>query len=102
MNSIAFSPDGKDIAIGWDNGQFDIRDLRSEDLRHSFKYRWVPIKSVAYSHTGRLVAVGCSLCSTVVWDMASRKMLLEVEDERRVAVKEVVFAQVIYNENAGI
>ncbi len=93
VGSVAFSPDSKYIAIGWDNGQLDIRESHSEKLCRSFKYRSFAINSVAYSHTGRLVAIGCGLGNIAVWDMVSKKMLVETVSEKRGAVKKVVFSQ---------
>jgi len=85
VRSIAFSPDGKILATGSDEGTFKDyhhgkvwlwstakgKKLFNQPLEHN---DWV--RSIAFSPDGRRLATGCDDRNVTIWDIGSGKELL--------------------------
>ena len=76
---IAFSPDGKRMAVGWDDGRIEIRDGATGDLRASFLHEGVPnfdpassavnwTPTFAFSPDGKTLASACGYAPVMLWD----------------------------------
>jgi WD40 repeat protein/serine/threonine protein kinase len=56
---VAFHPDGRTLACGTGHGDsVGVYDVESGQLRHTWKGQWGPMRGLAYSHDGRLLASG--------------------------------------------
>jgi hypothetical protein len=68
-SSIAFSPDGRTLAVGDRIGGLFLWELATGRLRHQFvgHQRW--INSVAFSPDGRLLAASSPEAPVYVWDV---------------------------------
>jgi WD40 repeat protein len=58
IRSVAFSPDGKSIALGMLNGRVSILDFPSGHLVHSFNQHSSLVASLCFSHDGNFLASG--------------------------------------------
>ena len=76
IESIAFSPDGRTLAVGWGTGEISLSDTKTESLFQHFdmQHRW-GVLSLAFSPDGALLA-SCGEDSTVrLWGVKTRKLL---------------------------
>jgi WD40 repeat protein len=78
LTSIAFSPDGRLLAIGQHNG-IAIHDPATGEEVHHFKGTPAPVPSLAFSpDSRRLISAGASDPALKVWDVAGEKPILEI------------------------
>ncbi|TAH50753.1 MAG: hypothetical protein EYC68_13030 [Chloroflexota bacterium] len=75
---LAFSPDGKNLATGGDNGQVKVWDIATGKELLTVSGREKDWNSVAYSPNGRL-AVGDNTGKVTVWDVNTQRPLLELQ-----------------------
>jgi WD40 repeat protein/serine/threonine protein kinase len=76
--SIAFSPDGRLLAIGQGNG-IGLYDSGTRKEVAPFKQTPAPVPAVAFSRDSRrLVSAGASDPTIKVWDVAGAKPLIEI------------------------
>src|SRR5262249_9523 len=83
VSCVAFSPDGKLLASGSGDGRPTDKSLRVWDvrtgkelLRHEFRGE---VNAVAFSHDGRVVAAGCEGDGTSLLEVATGKLLKEID-----------------------
>jgi WD40 repeat protein len=75
IESVAFSPDGKQILSGsWDKTAY-LWETESGKLLRKFEGPTSRVTSVAFSHDGRKVLVGTTDCTVWLWEVASGKLL---------------------------
>jgi WD40 repeat protein len=91
ISSIAFSPDGKDIALGCGDGSIVLCSSRSRDIRDVFKGHSERVWSVAYAPDGKTLASASGRWDTggesevKLWDVASgRERATLLQDDRAV------------------
>jgi WD40 repeat protein len=78
VTSIAFSPDGRLLAIGQPNG-IAIYDRATGKQVHPFKRTPAPVPSVAFSPDNRwLISAGASDPAVKIWDVAGDKHRFEI------------------------
>ncbi len=58
VNSVAFSTDGKWVALGMENGQISIWDFASGRLSYSRREHTMSVVALCFSHDGLLLASG--------------------------------------------
>ncbi|KAG9119386.1 hypothetical protein FRC07_005604, partial [Ceratobasidium sp. 392] len=74
--SLAYSPDGKQIVLGFEDQTIQIRDIQNGRLTvPALTGHTGRVWSVAYSPDGRHVASGCADGSICVWDAQNGKSL---------------------------
>src|SRR5207244_2418405 len=55
IDSLAFSPDGKAVASGGNEGRIRLWDAETGMVRKILEGRVLPVRSVAYSPNGKLI-----------------------------------------------
>jgi len=73
-----FSPDGKTVAVGFDNGKLALVDYETLAIKYEKKHRAEQIAAVAFSPNGQLVALGS-------WDQMAE--LVDLESKSSVTLK---------------
>ncbi|MEF3272900.1 MAG: serine/threonine protein kinase [Chloroflexus sp.] len=73
LTGIAFSPDGRQIAVGCINGNVYLLDAANGSVQHELRGHdgWVVIRGVAYSPDGRLLASASLDGSVRLWNPAN-------------------------------
>lgn len=95
--AVAFSPDGKTLAVGGD-GRVEFRDTVGSKLRATFTPREksgkaVPgIPSLAFSPDGKLLAAGTSSGVVALWDVAKRRQVGLTHGDRFKKIESVAFS----------
>ncbi len=77
-DSVAFSPDGRTMATGGDNGEvrlWDVTDPRNPALISSANDHVFSVHTLAFSPDGRFLASGGGDKSTRLWDLRDRRNL---------------------------
>lgn len=80
FGSVAFSPDGKEIAVGREAGRVLVIDVASatrRDIATTEWWTWRPC-SIAFSLDGKRLAAGCRE-NARVWDLASGRLITTFE-----------------------
>ncbi len=79
IQSVAFSPDGKTLLAGCDDGQIRLWDLATKKIVWSEDVEHGPVTAVAFSPDGKLFAAGTGELSkddtpgtVVLWDAGTR------------------------------
>jgi WD40 repeat protein/predicted Ser/Thr protein kinase len=72
VQSVAFSPNGKRLAIGMQNGQVSILDFVTGRQSFSFHEHSGPVYTICFSHDGRLLASGGRDHRVVLYDVRQR------------------------------
>ncbi len=114
-NSVAFSPDGKVIAVGDENGNVYLRRASDHSLIATItqppggKYREQDVRSVAFSPDGKVIAVGDGSGSVYLWKASSHSLIAAMTDPSALAVDKIAFspdgktiAAVDYNSRADL
>jgi small GTP-binding protein len=71
VNSLAWSPDGRTLAVGTNDGLVQLWDAESGKLKHKLKKHLGPIVIVVWSPDGRLVASGGDDNAVHIWNAES-------------------------------
>jgi WD40 repeat protein len=87
--SVAFAPDGKALAVGYQDGTVKLWDPATGRGRATFRHA-AAVKSVAFAPDGRTLAAGCEDGTVRLWDAASGKERATLRHPD--AVTAVVFA----------
>jgi WD40 repeat protein len=74
-NALAFSPDGKTVAVGTSERTVKLFDVASGALRHELSGHSGPVWSVAFSADGRLLASGSDDCTVKFWNPSIGELL---------------------------
>jgi len=69
VRSVVFSPNGKWIALGMQNGQVFIWDFVTGRLLYSFHEHSAPVYAIRFSHEGTLLATGGEDKRVVLYDV---------------------------------
>jgi WD40 repeat protein len=64
LSNLAFSPDGEGIALAYDDGGIELRDVRAGTVRRSYQYAASDVSSVAMSPDGRWIAASVRASSS--------------------------------------
>jgi WD40 repeat protein len=71
INSVAYSPEGRQIAGGSDAGKVYVWDTETGETLAVMEGEGSTVRSVAYSPDGRYIASGSCDCTIRVWDGGS-------------------------------
>ena len=71
VTSLAYAPDGKELAIGFANGSVAIRDASTGDFLKSLTGHRGSIQSVVFSPDGRFILAGSADGVLGVWDRST-------------------------------
>lgn len=84
---IAFSPDGKRMAMGWGDGRIELRDGATGEVQSSFLHEGVPdseevlmsavgwTPQFAFSPDGKILASACGYAPVILWDAETGKKI---------------------------
>ena len=75
---ISFSPDGKTVALMADK-KVILLDFATEQIKAIFDSHISPIRAVAFSPDGRLLATGSVDRTTKIWDVASGGLVVTIK-----------------------
>jgi WD40 repeat protein len=72
--ALAFSPDGKTLAVGLPNGDnaVDLWELATGRRRRQLRGHVMPVTALAFSPDGRRLASGSADTTVLVWDLTGR------------------------------
>jgi hypothetical protein len=71
-NAVAFSPDGRTVAVGSEDRVVRVYELATGRLRIEFRGHEGPVSAVAFVPNGRRLLSGGSDTTVLVWDLAAR------------------------------
>ncbi|KAB8141867.1 WD40 repeat domain-containing protein [Chloroflexia bacterium SDU3-3] len=71
---MAFSPDGRYIAVGQENGQTALWDLHSRQIVRTFEGGGTSVGDLAFSPDGRSLATADDNGTASIWDIASGRL----------------------------
>jgi WD40 repeat protein len=73
VNSVAFSPDGKTLATGTNDGSVWLWDLATRQAGRLLTASGFPVHSVAFSPDGKTLAAGSNDGSVRLWGLATHR-----------------------------
>lgn len=76
INAIAFSPDGKTIAVGSDSGAIKLLDANTRKLKFKLPRHGHQVASLAFSPDGMILLSGSYDRTVKLWDAASGRLLV--------------------------
>jgi WD40 repeat protein len=74
VTSATFSPDGKSLLIGYQDGLIELRDLESRKVTKSWVWERNNVKSVVFSPNGAFVVTGGDE-RTALWDLKTGQLV---------------------------
>jgi WD40 repeat protein len=83
VNSVAFSPDGRLLASGGDDGAVSLWDSATGEALRSLQGHTDWVRSVAFSPDGRLLASGGDDWAVRLWDSATGEALRSLKEHTR-------------------
>jgi WD40 repeat protein len=69
VESIAFSPDGRRLAVGGDGSDVELIDANSGQVVESLRGHSAAVRTLAFSPDGRRLAAGSADNTVDVWAM---------------------------------
>jgi WD40 repeat protein len=93
MYTVAFTHNGKLLAVGDGNGHTDLWDVATRKLIFPFTDPGPKgVNSVTFSPDDKLLAVGEQYGHTDLWDVATRKLIFSLSDPGTKGVNSVAFS----------
>jgi WD40 repeat protein len=68
--AVAFTPDGRSLAIGGNNGTVELGDPATRRVRRIFSGHTGRVQFLAFSRSGKLLATGGNDTTVRIWDLA--------------------------------
>src|SRR5215472_3020233 len=91
--SVAFSPDGKALAAGSDDGSVRLWDLATRQPGRPVTTSGSPVYSVAFSRDGKTLAAGSNDGSIRLWDLATRQPIGGPLSNGHTSINSVAFSR---------
>ena len=79
VEGVAFSPDGKTLAVASFAGTVQLWDVATGELRESLKGHSSAVLAVAFSPDGRTLASGSVDQTVRLWNVATRRQLMQLD-----------------------
>jgi WD40 repeat protein len=79
IRSVSFSPDGKILATGSDDGIIRLWDIESAKQRVMVKGRSLAVEHLSFSPDGKILASGSKNGIITLWDMKNAKQIVTLE-----------------------
>ena len=80
INSIKFSPNGKELALALSDGTIEILDLEENRKTHTFEGHSSPVSSISFNTDGSLIASAASTNSTALSDNDNSSKIWSIKD----------------------
>jgi WD40 repeat protein len=92
--TAVFSPDGKRVAVGFDNDLIGVWDAEAGgNPVHAFRGHGGRVTAVAFSPDGRRLATGDDRSAVFVWDVESGQLLRRLEGHDDTTINSVRFSK---------
>ncbi len=92
LSEMAFSPDGKVLAMGLGDGSVEIADATTGNVLQTLAGQTDSVQSVAFSPDGKTLASGSLDNTIVLWDTTSWKSVLTLTTGNNTGVWNVAFS----------
>lgn len=90
-DQMAYSPDGKVVAMGWGDGRIELRDGLTGDVRAAFRPEGTPTSGLvrsavkwtprfAFSPDGKVLASSCGYAPVTLWEASTGKKIRSLTD----------------------
>lgn len=77
--SLAFAPNDKILAVGWNDGTISLWDLELMKVSGSLQQQDGPICSLAFSESGVALAARSEFGDTILWDVKTKGLIFKTD-----------------------
>lgn len=85
VRSLAFAPDGEELAVGGEHGTIDLLSLQTKEWLEPLVHPGnVEIRSIKFTDNGRTLLAANSASGILIWDLETREAIYTFDSDLRV------------------